>query len=158
MKNKSTLLLKLAIIALSIPVVIGLGLITYSLIDNPVQIAVAKMIYPIVIGLFASSIPYFMGLFQAFKLLQLIEQHEAFSEKAVIKLKKIRNYAFVVCGIYLILPYPLYQLAQLEDAPGLIIIGMTPFFVSFLIAIFASLLVKLLQEAVFMKEENRLMV
>lgn len=51
-----------------------------------------------------------------------------------------------------------YLIAELDDAPGLIIIGMIPIFASTVIAVFAAVLKKLLQEAIDIKSENDLIV
>jgi hypothetical protein len=55
------------------------------------------------------------------------------------------------------LPF-VYLVADLDDAPGLMIIGMVPIFASLVIAVFAAVLQKLLQEAIDIKSENDLIV
>lgn len=51
-----------------------------------------------------------------------------------------------------------YFLAEKDDAPGLIIIGFVPIFASIVIAVFAAVLQRLLQEAINIKSENDLTV
>ena len=51
------------------------------------------------------------------------------------------------------MPY-VYILADKDDAPGAIIIGMLPIFASMVISVFAAVLQRLLQEAINIKSEN----
>lgn len=57
----------------------------------------------------------------------------------------------------IIIPF-VYNVAELDDAPGLIIIGMVPIFASMVIAVFAAVLQRLLEEAIHIKSENDLTV
>ena len=49
-------------------------------------------------------------------------------------------------------------MAEVDDAPGLIILGMVIIFASMVIAVFAAVLQRLLQEAINIKSENDLTV
>ena len=49
-------------------------------------------------------------------------------------------------------------MADIDDAPGLVIVGMIPIFASMVIAVFAAVLQRLLKEAIDIKEENDLIV
>ncbi|SFF04543.1 Protein of unknown function [Paenibacillus algorifonticola] len=51
-----------------------------------------------------------------------------------------------------------YLLAEKDDAPGIIVIGMVMIFASMVIAVFAAVLQKLLKEAIDIKSENDLTV
>jgi capsular polysaccharide biosynthesis protein len=51
-----------------------------------------------------------------------------------------------------------YMVAEKDDAPGLIIIGMAPIFASMVIAFFAAILQKLLKEAIDIKSDNDLTI
>ncbi len=55
------------------------------------------------------------------------------------------------------LPF-VYIMAEVDDAPGLIVIGMVPIFASMVIAVFAAVLQRLLKEAIDIKAENDLIV
>ncbi|GAB3059740.1 hypothetical protein JCM19029_07050 [Salinicoccus sesuvii] len=56
-----------------------------------------------------------------------------------------------------ILPF-VYITAEIDDAPGLIIVGVVPVFAALVIAFFATILEKLLDEAIRIKIENELTV
>ena len=73
-------------------------------------------------------------------------------------LKKIKFSAITISGIFVaVLPF-VFLLAELDDAPGLVLIGMVPIFASIVIAVFAAVLQKLLQQAIDIKSENDLIV
>lgn len=56
-----------------------------------------------------------------------------------------------------VLPF-VFLVAQLDDAPGLVIVGMVPVFASMVVAVFAAVLQKLLKNAIDIKSENDLTV
>ncbi|WP_317949034.1 DUF2975 domain-containing protein, partial [Rossellomorea marisflavi] len=90
--------------------------------------------------------------------LGLIDRQEAFSDRSVTILKKIKRYALSVSVLYVAaLPF-VFMIADKDDAPGLIIVGLVPIFASVVIAVFAAVLQKLLREAIFIKSENDLTV
>ena len=57
----------------------------------------------------------------------------------------------------LVLPL-FYLFAEIDDAPGVIFIGLVVPFASMVIAVFAAVLQRLLQEAIDIKSENDLTV
>jgi len=158
MKQGTTLFLKLAVIFIGIPV-LAVGILGLPwLAKNPVNPDYAHILYPIVIGMYVSAIPFYAALYQAFRLLGYIDRSKAFSEisvKALNNIKKCAITILIVC--VLIMPF-VYLLADLDDAPGLVIIGMVPIFASMVIAVFAAVLQRLLQEAIDIKSENDLTV
>ncbi|WP_147532859.1 DUF2975 domain-containing protein [Bacillus marasmi] len=158
MKRGSTLFLRMAVFLIGTPV---LALCVFGvpwLLKNPVNPDFAHILYPIVVGFFVSVFPFFGALYQAFKLLSYIDNNQAFSDLSVNALKKIMYCAITISSLYvLILPF-VFMLAEVDDAPGLIIIGMVPVFASMVIAVFAALLRRLLKEAIDIKSENDLTV
>ena len=57
----------------------------------------------------------------------------------------------------IVLPF-VYILAEVDDAPGLILVGMVMVFAPLVIAVFAAVLQRLLKEAIDIKSENDLIV
>ncbi|MFS0862299.1 DUF2975 domain-containing protein [Fredinandcohnia sp. 179-A 10B2 NHS] len=158
MKLRTTLFLKVTVFLMGVPVLALSIFGLYSLLDNPVNPDYAHILYPIVIGMYLSVIPFFGALFQAFKLLGYIDKNYAFSDLSVKALKNIKLLAIIFSGLYLaILPF-VFMLAELDDAPGLAIVGMVPAFAGMVIAVFAAVLQRLLQEAITIKSENDLTV
>lgn len=158
MKSGKTLFLKIAVFLIGTPVLaLGIFGITW-LPKNPVNPDYAHILYPIVIGLYVATIPFYMALYQAFRLLGYIDKNEAFSELSVKALKNIKKCAIAISILFVVMEPFVFLVAELDDAPGLIIIGMVPIFASMVIAVFAAVLQRLLQEAIDIKSENDLTV
>ncbi|WP_175639365.1 DUF2975 domain-containing protein [Metabacillus schmidteae] len=158
MKIGSTLFLKLAVFLMGTPV-LGFGTFGFIwLAKNPANPDYAHILYPIVIGVYVAVIPFFIALFQAFKLLSYIDKNQAFSELSVKALRVIKFCAVTISGLFVVILPFIFFVAEMDDAPGLVIIGMVPIFASLVIAVFAAVLQKLLQEAINIKSENDLTV
>jgi hypothetical protein len=158
MKQGSTLFLKIAVFLIGAPVLaLGIFGVTY-LVNNPANPNYAHILYPIVIGMYISVIPFFVALYQAFKLLSYIDKSLAFSDFSVKALQKIKFCAMTMSGVYIVILPFVFLVAELDDAPGLVIVGMVPIFAPMVIAVFAAVLQRLLQEAITIKHENDLTV
>jgi hypothetical protein len=156
--KRETLFLKGAVFIIGLPI---LALCIFGLpwlANNPVNPVYAHILYPIVIGIYVSAIPFCFALYQAFKLLSYIDTNKAFSELSVKVLKNIKYCAITISTLYVAMMPFIYLAADKDDAPGLIIIGMVPIFASMVIAVFAAVLQKLLQNAIDIKSENDLTV
>lgn len=156
MKKGSTLFLK------SVIVLMGLGALALCVIGLPRLIKTewtGDFDYGwIFVGLYAPAIPFFIALRQALKLLGYVDENTAFSELSVTALKKIKRCALVISGLFAAgLPY-IFQVAERDDAPGVMLIGIIISGASFVIAVFAAVLQKLVQNAVAIKSENDLTV
>lgn len=110
-------------------------------------------------GTCSAAIPCCIALFQSYKLLVFIDTGRAFSELAVKALKIITRSAlaeFLICTLGG-LPF-FYKMAIMEDAPGLVVIGMAITGIVFITFVFASVINRLLQDAIAIKSENDLTV
>ena len=158
MKRGTTLFLKLAVILIGLPV-LALSLFGLTwLINNPASPAYDQLLYPVLIGVYGSVLPFFAALYQTFKLLNHIDKNQAFSDLSVKALKNIKFCALTISGLYLVILPFVFGLAQMDDAPGLVLVGMIPIFASLVIAVFAAVLQRLLQDAIDIKKENDLIV
>ncbi|WP_399629811.1 DUF2975 domain-containing protein [Sporosarcina sp. SG10008] len=160
MKRGSTNFLKIAVILLGIPIValciFGLPLLAKEAAESNSEFS--YVLYGIVIIMYISAIPFFVALYQAFKLLNYIDKSKAFSEISVKALKNIKHCAITISGLYVVgMPF-FFIFAELDDAPGVILVGMLFIFAPMVIAVFAAVLQKLLQEAINIKSENDLTV
>jgi hypothetical protein len=118
----------------------------------------ANLRYPLLSILSATTIPFYFVLYQTMKLLNYVDKNKAFSELSVKALKKIK-YCAAIIGLLYVAAEPIwYYIAQAEDAPGVIIIGMIPIGAAFAVATFAGVLQRLLQNAIDIKSENDLTV
>ncbi|MDQ0724587.1 DUF2975 domain-containing protein [Paenibacillus sp. FSL R5-0623] len=158
MKRGTTIFLKLAVLLIGVPI---LALCIFGipwLANNPVNPNYAGALYPIVIIMYVSVIPFIVALYQAFRLLSYIDKNEAFSLMSVRSLKTIKYCAIVISSLYFVMLPFLFVVAEKDDAPGLILMGMVPIFASLVIAVFSAVLQRLLQEAIDIKSENDLVV
>jgi hypothetical protein len=160
MKQVSTFFLKIAVILLGIPVLALCIFLVPELGD-----IVAKLLpefsyikYPVSIVFYTSAVPFYFALYQAFKLLRYIDKNKAFSQISVKALKKIKYCAITISCLHVLVLPLFYLFAEIDDAPGVIFIGLVVPFASMVIAVFAAVLQKLLKEAIHIKSENDLTV
>jgi hypothetical protein len=160
MKQVSTLFLKTAVLLMGIPV-LALCIFLVPEIGNIAAILLpefAYIKYLVSIVFYASAIPFYFALYQAFKLLRYIDKNKAFSDLSVKALKKIKHCAITISTFHVLVLPLFYLFAEKDDAPGVIFIGMVVPFASVVIAVFAAVLQRLLQEAIDIKSENDLIV
>jgi len=159
-RHGTTLFLKIAVICIGIPI-LALCIFLVPEIGKYAVVLYPELPYLkfLVMALFyAAAIPFYFALYQAFKLLCYIDKNNAFSELSVGALKRIKYCAIVISSLY-VAGLPLfYLIAERDDAPGVIIIGMILIFASLVIAVFAAVLQRLLQDAIDIKSENDLTV
>ena len=98
--------------------------------------------------MYAPGLPFFLALYQAWKLLGYVDKNMAFSEKPAKALNSIKYCAAVMSVFYFAgMPF-VYLSAQVEDAPGMVLIAAVFAASPLVIAAFASFLRHLLEEAV----------
>ncbi len=150
----STLFLRLAIYAMGIAVT---GLCSYFFYISVIARDVGAY-SPVLLGMCVAAIPFFFGLYQALKLLRYIDRNVAFSVLSVQALRKIKFSAIAISALYAAgMPY-IYYVAEKDDAPGVILIGLVLVAAPMVVAVFAEILLKLLQSAINLKSENDLTV
>jgi len=152
-KGSSTIFLRVVIYLIGLAVaglcVILLGV---SISGN------AGMFLPLMFGMLVAAVPFFFALYQALLLLSYIDKNTAFSELSVKAIKKIKYSTGAISVLYaLMMPYIIY-VADKDDAPGAVIIGLVFIFAPFVIAVLAAVLERLLQNAIDIKSENDLTV
>lgn len=114
--------------------------------------------YWVMASLFAAAVPFFLALYFGLKLLSYIDLNKAFSEDSVRVLQKIM-YCAVAMSIALMTYMPAaYHFAEIDDAPGVIIFAFAFACGPLVVAVFAAVLKKLLQNAIDFKNENDLTV
>ena len=116
------------------------------------------VLFPGLIGIYATIFPFLFALYQSFKLLRYIDQANAFSELSVQALRKIKYSAIAMSALYATAMPLVFTLAQYDDAPGLVLMGAAIAFAPLIVATFAAVLQKLVQNAVDMKSEHDLTV
>ncbi len=160
LQNRRTHFLRFVILLMGI---IVLALCIFALpsawMEGPAEFPIVKMaVYLLVISFYATTIPFYIGLWQTLKLLKLIDTNSAFSELSVKALRTIKYCASVVSAFYLVNVVLVYPLAEIDDAPGLIPMAAVVACMPITITVFAAVLEKLLRNALDIKSENDLTV
>lgn len=157
MKRK-TLFLKISIFLLGLPILL-LCFYVLPLAAKESAAHYPKPVYlPVIISAYLSALPFYFALYQAFRLLCYIDRNNAFSKASVTSLKYIKYCGAAISILYGINMPLLYFMAKKDDAPGIMIIGLACTFAPVVIAVFAAVLQKLLQNAIDIKAENDLTV
>jgi len=115
---------------------------------------------PFLAYVYLGSIPFFVGLYQAFKVLGYIGQNKTFSQETVKALRIIKYCALITAGAIVAADAFLMIAARStgEDAAGAVALGIVATFTSIIIATAAAVFEKTLQSAVDIKSENDLTV
>lgn len=158
LKSGSTLFLK------SVLLVLGFIMLAW-IIWFPTQEGRAKnltliQIYsdPLIIYGFAGTVPFFAGLYQAFQLLNLIDNNKAFSKEAVKRLKNIKYLSLALIVFIVLFLIYIRIFVHSDDPAGPTMLGFLAAFAVSTIATAAGVFQKLLQNAVDIKSENDLTV
>ncbi len=162
LKRASTLFLKAVLIVLAI----GMFVFAYFAYPSiwtglPAEwpaLTATTFLYPGVIAIFLTAVPFLFALFQAFKLLQYIDKHLAFSESSITALRNIKFAAIMMTVLYAAALPLIFLVAELDDAPGLILIYSAFAGSPLIVATFAAVLQKLVQNAIDLKSEVDLTV
>jgi hypothetical protein len=155
-KNGSTIFLKLVIFFIGILVlavcIFALPLGIRSELDGDFDYGA------IMVGLYVPAIPFFIALYQAIKLLTYIDKNIAFSDFSIKALKNIKYCAIIISALFALgMPYVFY-VAERDDAPGVVALGLVIIASSVVIVVFAAVLQKLIQSGMEIKSENDLTV
>ena len=152
-KKGSTLFLKSVISLIGIAVLALCFLFTLE-----VTKAGGALFLPILIIMYVTAIPFFSALYQALKLLGYIDKNTAFSELSVKALRNIKYCAITISALCVAgMPF-LFSVADKDDAPGVVGFGLVFILASIVVATFAALLQRLVQNGLDMKSENDLTV
>lgn len=158
--KKETIFLKLAVLFIG-SIVLAICIFVLPLIAKDAAESSFKMayvLYGILAVMYVSAIPFFVALCQAFKLLGYIDMNNAFSDLSVKALKNIKNCATTIAILYTLSLPLFYIVGEVDDAPGVILIGMIFIFAPMVIAVFAAVLQKLLKNAIDIKDDNDLTI
>ena len=158
LKRGSTLFLKVVILLIAIGVLAGM--IRFPQTEGRATNLDLISIYtdPLIIYGYIASIPFFVGLYHAFKLLNFIDANKAFSQGAVNTLKHMKFASLSLIGFIALAEFYIRFFAHGDDPAGPTALGMLASFTAIVIATAAAVFQKLLQNAVDIKSENDLTV
>lgn len=116
------------------------------------------LVYPFLIGAWVLAMPVFVALYHTLKLLSYIEESKAFSQHSVKALQNIKRCAvllsiLIVLGAVTVIGWA-RSVEPSEDVTHVITLGFLFTFASSVVATFAAVLQRLLQEAIVIKTEN----
>ncbi len=157
-KSGSTLFLKVVILLIGVAVFAGLIWFpqTEGRATNLDLISIYKD--PFIIYIYIGSIPFFFGLYQAFKLLNLIDANKAFSQDAVNTLRNMKFASLALIGFIALALLYIRFFVHGDDPAGPTMLGIIVSFSVATIATACAVFQRLLQNAVDIKSENDLTV
>ena len=158
MKRGSTIFLQVVIALL------GVGVLALLLWEPQVEgrnvNATLFEIYfkdPFLAYAYIGSIPFFVALYQAFKLLGYIRRNEIFSQRSVRALRTIKYCALAIIGFVAVSVIFMIS-GDRDDRPAGVFMRILITFPSIVVAIAAAVFEQILQNAVDIKSENDLTV
>lgn len=110
------------------------------------------------VGIYLAILGFLAAVLFAEQLLNVIDHEQAFSATAVNYLNRLKWALVVVTvGVWLWLPF-IFAVTQLDDAPGLLLIGLVIAAAPLILTVFMAVLVRLWKAALQLKNENDLTV
>ena len=158
MKKGSTLFLKLVISVVGI--VILAGLIWFPQTEGRAANLDLVHIYadPLIMYVYVASIPFFVGLYQAIKILGYVDRNKVFSQSAVNALRTIKYCALAIPALIILALVYIRFYANGDDSAGPTAVGIVTSIASIVVATAAATFEKLLRNVVDIKSENDLTV
>jgi hypothetical protein len=158
MKRSSTIFLQVVV------VLIGIGALALMLWEPHLEgrnvHATLFQIYfqdPFLAYAYIASIPFFVALYQAFKVLRYAGQNKVFSQETVKALRTIKYCAMTIIG-FVAGAEIFIMLHTSDDRAGGVFMGILISFGSVVIATAAAIFERILQKAVDIRSENDLTV
>lgn len=150
LKKTSTTFLKLVLLLIAITVLFGM--LRFPPSEGAAQGKDLISIYtdPFIIYIYIGSIPFFTGLYQAYKLLGYIEQNKTFSKNAVNALRGMKYSALALIGFIVpaLLLIFIMSKTTTEDGAGPIALGLIVIFATSIVAAASGLFQNLLQKRI----------
>ena len=157
MKRSSTAFLQTLI------VLVGIGALAFLLWEPHVEgVNAHAAFFEVYVDLFVAyayiaSIPFFVGLYHAFKVLGYVRQNKTFSQATVNSLRSIKYCALALIGFVAV--SVIFMIGgDREDRPGGLFMRILVAFPSIIVASAAAISERILQNAVDIKSENDLTV
>jgi hypothetical protein len=157
MKRSSAIFLQVVV------VLIGIAALTFMLWEPTVEgvnahATLFEMYFNLFVAyVFIASIPFFVALYQAFKVLGYAGQNKVFSPEAVKALRTIKLCAMSIIGFVAVSVIFMIN-GDREDRPAGVFMRLLVTFPSIVVATAAAVFERVLQNAVDLKSENDLTV
>jgi hypothetical protein len=154
LERSSTLFLKLILLVLSLAVLTFCGFLLYQITQSDSL----GDYQPILIGVLISTIPFLYVFYQAYNLLNNIDANLSLTDSSVNSLRIIKVCSFLISLMYLMGSPFIFNVAQQDDAPGVVLINIILIMGPFSVGVFTYILQKLLINAIGYKSENELTI
>jgi hypothetical protein len=159
MKKSSTIILQI------VTVLIGIGALAFMLLEplhegRNLHSTLFQVYFndAFLACAYIASIPFFVGLYQAFKLLGFAGKNNVFSQAAVNALRTIKYCATILVAFVVAAEAYLFIAQPGDDIAGGVFMGLLLIFAFGVIAIAGAMFERILQNAVDIKSENDLVV
>ena len=154
MKKYSTIFLRAVIVLIGLVALVAI--IRFPLTEGRAADLDLFSIYadPFIIYVYLASIPFFIALYQAFKILGYIAQNKAFSPSSVKAVRNIKH-CTIIQGILIVMAGLYIRIfhAQGDDPAGFLAICIVTTFISIVIATAADVFEELLRNTADIKSE-----
>jgi len=157
MKRASTIFLQVVI------ALFGAGILAWLLWEphgegvNAHKTFFAVYLDPFIAYIYIGSIPFFVAIYQAIKLLGYVGRDEVFSERSVRALRTIKYCSLIIIGFVAV--SALFMIGgDRDDRPAGVFLRLLITFPSIVVAAAAAVFERILQNAVDIKSENDLTV
>jgi hypothetical protein len=147
----------------AVVVLIGIGMLTLLLwephVEGANQHATLWQMYfdPFILYVYLSFVPFFVALYQAFKVLGYAGRNEVFSPAAVLALRRMKYCAIAMLG-FVVVSFVFMPFGEQEDRPAGIFMRILIGFPSLVVATAAAMFERIVQNAVDLKSEHDLTV
>lgn len=158
MKKIKTNYLKIALGAILLFILFLKLLVTFNLLGSFFKQELYWQKILTYLGLYSAGILGILVVAWVYRILRLIDQDDPFSQQALKLVMGIKN---MMLGIFLALSITLpmfYYIADVEDAPGVVLIGVGLAAIPLASVTFVATVEKLLERVIHMKLENDLTV
>lgn len=103
---------------------------------------------PIAIVLYVAAAAFLYGLYKVWRIMDFIDKNAAFSEATLQALGGIKLAALAVAAVFIAGTPFLYLAAEMEDAPGVLALGLTVIVVASAAAVAAGIMRALAQQVI----------
>src|SRR6476469_7059500 len=138
MKKRSTLFLKVVLVLIAIGTLAGM--LWFPQTEGRAANLDLVSIYadPFILYIYIGSIPFFVGLYQAFKLLNFIDANKALSQGAVNTLKYMKYASLSLIGFIALAVFYIHFFVHGDDPAGPTALGILASFAAAVIATAAA--------------------
>ena len=143
-------------------IIIGIGALAFLLWEPHIEGRNAHSTFfeiyfndPFLVYAYIASIPFFVALYQAFKVLGYVRRNKVFSETSIKALRIIKYCAISIIG-FVVIGEIIIVFSNSDDRAGGVFMGILIAFSAILMTISATMFERILQKAVKTKSVNNL--